>query len=322
MAGGSTFSPARWRLLTTLLTGLLVLGGLLIAPRVVDAAEAWAGGWQTNLGVMELEQDGSRVYGGYETDQGQIGGTAKGQVLTGTWVQAPSFQTPEDGGTFKLTMSDDGQSFTGRWRYGTSGAWEKTKWSGQRLPPEPTPSPSPDLVASIVPTPAADPIAAVDAFLDALSAKQWDKLPALMCSFKRGSVLEQSQIFGAAELKPLVDAMTIDIVGRDVTLQGAFVSGVPWRASIDGILVDVAGQLSIEVPEDALRTLLVDQAMAGESLEPAYVAQQVASAQAYLRSMAIASPIAVVKQGGGWLVCSDVLVTAPSPTESPSPAPS
>ena len=30
---------------------------------------------------------------------------------------------------------------------------------------------------------------------------------------------------------------------------------------------------------------------------------------AYLRSMAIASPIAVVEQSGGWLVCSDVLVT-------------
>ena len=248
MAEESTSSPARWRLLTTLLTGLLVLGGLLVAPRVVNAAEAWAGRWQTNLGVMELAQDGSRVYGGYEADQGQIGGTAKGQVLTGTWVQAPSFQMPEDGGTLKLTMSDDGQSFTGRWRYGTSGAWEKSKWSGQRLPPEPTPSPSPDLVASIVPTPAADPVAVVDAFLDALVAKQWDKLPALMCSSKRGSVLEQSQIFGAAELKPLVDAMTIDIADRDVTLQGAIVSGVPWRASIDGALVDVAGQLSIAGP--------------------------------------------------------------------------
>ena len=54
MAEGSTSSPARWRLLTTLLTGLLVLGGLLIAPRVVDAAMPWAGRWQTNLGVMEL----------------------------------------------------------------------------------------------------------------------------------------------------------------------------------------------------------------------------------------------------------------------------
>ena len=39
MAEGSTSSPARWRLLTTLLTGLLLLGGLLIAPRVVDAAK-------------------------------------------------------------------------------------------------------------------------------------------------------------------------------------------------------------------------------------------------------------------------------------------
>jgi hypothetical protein len=317
MAGGTTFSPARWRLLTTLVTGLLLLGGLLIAPRVVDAAMPWAGRWQTNLGVMELGQDGSRVYGGYETDQGQIGGTAKGQVLTGTWVQAPSFQMPEDGGTFKLTMSDDGQSFTGRWRYGTSGAWEKTKWSGQRLPPEPTPSPSPDLVASIVPTPAADPVAAVDTFLDALVAKQWDRLPALACASKRAGIVEQSQIFGAAELKPLVDAMTIDIADRDVTLRGAIVSGVPWRASIDGALVDVAGQFSIQIPEDALRTLLTEQ-----SSDPAEIEEIITGLPAYLQSMAMASAIAVAKQSGGWLVCSDVLVTAPSPTGSPSPAPS
>jgi hypothetical protein len=317
MAGGTTFSPARWRLLTTLVTGLLLLGGLLIAPRVVDAAMPWAGRWQTNLGVMELGQDGSRVYGGYETNEGQIGGTAKGQVLTGTWVQAPSFQMPEDGGAFKLTMSDDGQSFTGRWRYGTSGAWEKSKWSGQRLPPEPTPSPSPDLVASIVPTPAADPVAAVDTFLDALVAKQWDRLPALACASKRAGIVEQSQIFGAAELKPLVDAMTIDIADRDVTLRGAIVSGVPWRASIDGALVDVAGQFSIQIPEDALRTLLTEQ-----SSDPAEIEEIITGLPAYLQSMAMASAIAVAKQSGGWLVCSDVLVTAPSPTGSPSPAPS
>jgi hypothetical protein len=317
MAGGTTFSPARWRLLTTLVTGLLLLGGLLIAPRVVDAAMPWAGRWQTNLGVMELGQDGSRVYGGYETDQGQIGGTAKGQTLTGTWVQAPSFQMPEDGGAFKLTMSDDGQSFTGRWRYGTSGAWEKSKWSGQRLPPEPTPSPSPDLVASIVPTPAADPVAAVDTFLSALVAKQWDRLPALACASKRAGIVEQSQIFGAAELKPLVDAMTIDIANRDVTLRDAIVSGVHLRADIEGVLVDVAGQFSIQIPEDALRTLLTEQ-----SSDPAEIEEIITGLPAYLRSMAMASAIAVAKQSGGWLVCSDVLVTAPSPTGSPSPAPS
>ena len=62
-----------------------------------------------------------------------------------------------------------------------------------------------------------------------------------------------SKIFGSPELKPLVDAMTIDIADRDVTLRGAIVSGVPWRASIDGALVDVAGRLSMQVPEDAMR---------------------------------------------------------------------
>jgi hypothetical protein len=321
MAGGSTISPARWRLLATLALGLSLLCGLLIAPPFVAAAAPWAGRWQTNLGVMELQQDGSRVYGVYEADQGQIGGTAKGRVLTGTWAQAPTFQPPKDGGTLELTMSNDGQSFTGRWRHGTSGAWEKSKWSGQRLPPEPTPSPTPDLVASIVPTPAADPVAAVNAFLDALVAKQWDRLPALACATKRAGVVEQSQLFGAAELKPLVDAMTIEIADRDVTLGSAIVSGVPWRASIVGALVDVAGQLSVQVPEDAVRALVVALGAAGASFDPGQVDEFMTGLPAYLRSMAIASPIAVMYRGGGWLVCSDVLVTATSTTGSPSPAP-
>ena len=169
----------------------------------------------------------------------------------------------------------------------------------------------------IVPTPAADPSPVVDAFLDALSAKQWDKLPALVCSSERGRHRRTTQTFAAAELKPLVDAMTIDIADRDVTLQGAIVSGVPWRASIDGALVDVAGQLSIQVPEGALRTLLTEQ-----SSDPSEIEEMVAVLPAYLRSMAIASPIAVTYQSGGWFVCSDVLVPATSPSRSPSPAPS
>ena len=91
MAEESTFSPARWRLLTTLLTGLLVLGGLLIAPRVVDAATPWAGRWQTDLGVMELRQDGSRVYGGRPTERGadrrdREGAGADGDVGAGPVV--------------------------------------------------------------------------------------------------------------------------------------------------------------------------------------------------------------------------------------------
>ena len=92
-------------------------------------------------------------------------------------------------------------------------------------------------------------------------------------------------------------------------------TGVPWRASIDGALVEVAGELSIQVPEDALRTLLTEQ-----FFDPAQIEEIMTGLPAYLRSMAIASPIAVVEQSGAWLVCSGVLAFISPPSASPSPA--
>ena len=113
--------------------------------------------------------------------------------------------------------------------------------------------------------------------------------------------------------------MEIGSADRNVTLAGTLVTGVPWRASVAGAIVDVTGQLSVEVPEDAVRTLLMDQAMAGESLDPAEVAQQVAEVQAYVRSLSIVSPIEVASESGGWLVCSAVLGYTDPPEEAPSP---
>ena len=43
---------------------------------------------------------------------------------------------------------------------------------------QPTPKPTPTSTTVVVPAPAADPVAAVNAVLDALTAKQFDKLPA------------------------------------------------------------------------------------------------------------------------------------------------
>jgi hypothetical protein len=92
----------------------------------------WTGTWDTEFGPMRLSQSGASVSGDYDWDQGLITGTVSGNVLRGTWNEAPSRQPPTDAGEVELTMRDDCQSFTGRWRYGSSEAW-RIGWFGQRV---------------------------------------------------------------------------------------------------------------------------------------------------------------------------------------------
>jgi hypothetical protein len=139
--------PVPVRPLATLVTALLLVSGLLLVPRVVHGADTWAGTWQTDRGVMELVQSGTKVHGTYALADRRINGTADGRVLKGTWFGAPTYATPDDSGRVELTMSADGQSFTGRWRHGAKGAW--SRWTGARLEPSPelTIEPSPELTA-------------------------------------------------------------------------------------------------------------------------------------------------------------------------------
>jgi hypothetical protein len=55
-----------------------------------------------------------------------------GAGLSGRWTEAPARQPPDAAGEFAFTMTDDCQSFTSRWRYGTSDAWH-TDWTGHRV---------------------------------------------------------------------------------------------------------------------------------------------------------------------------------------------
>jgi len=91
----------------------------------------WAGTWDTNWGIMHLSQTGSQVTGTYEHDSGKIEGNLSGNTLTGTWSESPSYAPPDDAGDVEVTMSPDLGSFTGQWRYGSSGEWDGT-WSGTR----------------------------------------------------------------------------------------------------------------------------------------------------------------------------------------------
>jgi hypothetical protein len=94
-------------------------------------AGTWTGVWATNWGNMELTQSDSSVTGTYAHDQGQIEGTVQGNKLIGTWSEYPSYAPPDDAGEFEFTMSPDGNSFLGRWRYDSVGDWEE--WSATRI---------------------------------------------------------------------------------------------------------------------------------------------------------------------------------------------
>jgi hypothetical protein len=91
----------------------------------------WTGTWSTNWGPMRLVQRGGTVSGDYDWDQGLIEGTLDGDVLRGTWTEVPSREPPRDAGDYEFTMAEDCQSFTGRWRYGSSEAWRQS-WDGAR----------------------------------------------------------------------------------------------------------------------------------------------------------------------------------------------
>jgi len=180
-----------------------------------------------------------------------------------------------------------------------------------------TPKPTEAGTSAVVPIPAADPVAAVNAVLDALVAKQWDKLPALMCPDMRASIPDLS---GTPQGKQLTDALTIDFTNRDVTMKGTLVSGVPWRATVDGALVNIAGHLSMTVPDAAIRSLLEQvEAEGSPSPDPSAMDQMMTQTTEFLHSLAIAPVATVTNDGGGWLVCSPVLVFARPAEPSPSP---
>lgn len=86
----------------------------------------WTGTWDTDFGLMTLQQSGNTVIGSYSYSGGQIQGTISGNNLVGGWTE-----TSSKTGTFDFTMATDCQSFSGKWRYGTVGDWSGD-WKGSR----------------------------------------------------------------------------------------------------------------------------------------------------------------------------------------------
>lgn len=100
----------------------------LLLPLSLD----WSGTWSTTYGMMHLTQTGNQVTGTYTHDNGHIVGTVSGNVLTGTWSEAPTYTAPANAGDFQFTISSDGKTFSGGWRYGSSGSWTMN-WTGTTI---------------------------------------------------------------------------------------------------------------------------------------------------------------------------------------------
>ncbi len=105
---------------------------------------SWSGEWNTNDNgnKLYLTQTGNRVSGTYPFDEGRIEGRIVGNKLIGTWSEFPTYQPNRDAGDIEFTMSADGKSFTGRWRYGSNEEWRTNVWNGTRANTTPVNKPT------------------------------------------------------------------------------------------------------------------------------------------------------------------------------------
>jgi hypothetical protein len=114
-------------------------GPAALGPPPTAVVANWSGKWICgNWGTLTLSQSDDRVTGTYTYKEGKLTGNAALNKLFATWSEAPLYVVPVSAGEAEFTMSADGNSFTGRWRYGYSGDWDT--WNGYKdlsnqLPP-------------------------------------------------------------------------------------------------------------------------------------------------------------------------------------------
>jgi hypothetical protein len=103
----------------------------------------WTGKWDTTFfkyggqlhkAIWDLKQVESSVTGTYDWDNGRLNckQSKTSGLMIGSWAEAPTYRAPDDAGDIELQQSTDGNSFTGKWRYGNSGGWVG-EWNGKRI---------------------------------------------------------------------------------------------------------------------------------------------------------------------------------------------
>ncbi|MCM8779757.1 MAG: FecR family protein [Candidatus Omnitrophica bacterium] len=101
------------------------------------AAQAQAaqitGIWSSNFGEITFTQSGNMVSATYTHDKGKIEGKLEGNILRGTWSEAPTYKPPKDAGDIEFVFSPDFKSFQGKWRSGSERQTWNGSWSGKRI---------------------------------------------------------------------------------------------------------------------------------------------------------------------------------------------
>lgn len=90
-----------------------------------------SGHWATNWGTMKLVQEGSKVVGTYEWNNGKVEGVLEHYNFKGTWSEPPTYECPNLKGGFDIKFSITGQSFEGSWSY--CDLIEAGVWMGSKI---------------------------------------------------------------------------------------------------------------------------------------------------------------------------------------------
>jgi hypothetical protein len=119
-------------------------GSQMVQPVITYGAYAlWTGKWDTiffryggaeHSTVWNLKQVESNITGSYDWDSGRISirQSKTSGLAIGTWSESPTYMPPNDAGDIEIQQSQDGNSFVGKWRYGSSGDWIG-EWNGARI---------------------------------------------------------------------------------------------------------------------------------------------------------------------------------------------
>lgn len=149
--------------------------------------------------------------------------------------------------------------------------------------------------------PSGDPVAAVNGFVNAIAAKAFDKLDKLVCAAKRDDIIG-GLTGGAPGAQALLDAMTFQV--KDLKVEQKSVTG-------DSAVVHVTGSVTVGIDpakgKDAVRQMLGASMPSGAQVTDQQVDQVMS---AFGQTRALDSDVDVVKENGGWVVCSDLGTSA------------
>ena len=151
---------------------------------------------------------------------------------------------------------------------------------------------------------ASDPAAVVKAAMGAITEKNFDKLTEYVCAAKKDEVQQAFNPAGALaggtgiDPKKILDAMTIKLENGEFT---------KISESGDKAEVQMKGKLTISVDKEKFKTVMVEIAKASGQDLPAEQMDQVLDMVIgqFSQGTDLNEQVAVVKEGGKWLMCPD-----------------